>query len=77
MALTHDDLPHLDTGVDVRTTGPACGQSGAVPFLAALALARRRAEDDAGTVLCVGNTDPFHRSVALVRPARAAAAAAA
>ncbi|MCS0615358.1 hypothetical protein NX783_21685 [Massilia kyonggiensis] len=77
MALAHDDLPHLDAGIDVRTTGPACGQCGAVPFLAALALARRQALDGAGAVLCVGNADPVHRSVALVRAASAAASAAA
>jgi hypothetical protein len=76
MALAHDDLPHLDAGIDVRTTGPACGQSGAVPFLAALALARRQAQDGAGAVLCVGNADPVHRSVAVVRPAAAATSAA-
>lgn len=75
MALAHDDLPHLDAGIDVRTTGPACGQSGAVPFLAALALARRHALEGAGAVLCVANNDPIHRSVALVRPAGAVAAA--
>jgi len=76
MALAHDDLPHLDAGIDVRTTGPACGQSGAVPFLASLALARRQALDGAGAVLCVGNADPVHRSVAVVRPAAAVTSAA-
>jgi hypothetical protein len=76
MALAHDDLPHLDAGIDVRTTGPACGQCGAVAFLAALALARRQALDGAGAVLCVGNADPVHRSVAVVRPAGATASAA-
>lgn len=69
MALAHDDLPHLDAGIDVRTTGPAFGQAGAVPLLATLALARRQALEDAGTVLCVATNDPIHRSVALVRPA--------
>ena len=76
MALAHDDLPHLDAGIDVKITGPACGQAGAVPFLVALALARQRAEDGAGAVLCVGNADPVHRSVAVVRPAGATASAA-
>ncbi|SDD68188.1 hypothetical protein SAMN05428966_105154 [Massilia sp. PDC64] len=75
MALAHDDLPHLDAGIDVSTTGPACGQSGAVPFLAALALARRHALDGTGAVLCVGNADPVHRSVAVVRPAAATVSA--
>jgi hypothetical protein len=76
MALAHDDLPHLDAGIDIRTIGPACGQSGAVPFLATLALARRQALEGTGAVLCVGNNDPIHRSVALVRPADTATAAA-
>jgi hypothetical protein len=74
MALAHDDLPHLDAGIDIRTIGPACGQSGAVPILATLALARRQALEGAGAVLCVGNNDPIHRSVALVRPVDTAAA---
>jgi hypothetical protein len=69
MALAHDDLPHLDAGIDVRATGPACGQSGAVPFLAALALARRQVLEGAGAVLCIGNADPIHRSAAVVRAA--------
>jgi hypothetical protein len=69
MALAHDDLPHLDAGIDVRATGPACGQSGAVPFLAALALARRQVLEGAGAVLCIGNADPIHRSAAVVRVA--------
>ena len=47
-----------------------------MPFLATLALARRQALDGAGAVLCVGNADPVHRSVAVVRPAGLAASAA-
>jgi hypothetical protein len=69
MALAHDDLPHLDAGIDVRATGPACGQSGAVPFLAALALGRRQVLEGAGAVLCIGNADAIHRSAAVVRAA--------
>jgi hypothetical protein len=41
-------------------------------LLAALALARREVLEGAGAVLCVGNTDPVHRSVAVVRPATVA-----
>lgn len=71
MALAHEDLPHLDAGADVCATGQACGQSGAVPYLAALALARHRVLDGAGAVLCVGTGDAVHRSAALVRAAAA------
>lgn len=69
MALAHEDLPHLDAGIDVRTAGPACGDSGAVPLLAALALGRQRVLEGADAVLCVGNADPLHLAVALVRAA--------
>jgi hypothetical protein len=69
MALAHEDLPHLDAGIDVRTAGPACGESGAVPLLAALALGRRRVLEGADAVLCVGNADPVHLAAALVRAA--------
>jgi hypothetical protein len=69
MALAHEDLPRLDPGSDVLATGPACGRAGAVPFLAALALARQHVLDGADAVLCVGNADPIYRTAALVLPA--------
>lgn len=72
MALAHEDLPHLDAGIDVKATGLACGPCAAVPFLAALALAREHVQDGAAAVLCIANTDPIQRSVALVRPAGSA-----
>jgi len=71
MALAHDDLPHLDAGSDVRAAGPACGESGAVPFLAALALGRQRVLAGADAVLCVANGDPVHLGAALVRSGEA------
>jgi hypothetical protein len=67
MALACDGLPHLDAGIDVRATGPACGESGAVPFLAALALGRERVLAGAEAVLCVANADPAYLGAALVR----------
>jgi len=73
MALAHDDLPHLDAGSDIRTTGPACGQCGAVPLLSAIALAGHAVQADARAVLCIGNGDPLQRSATLVRPAGEAA----
>jgi hypothetical protein len=69
MALAHGDLPHLDAGIDVRATGPACGESGAVPFLVALALGRHRVLAGADAVLCIGNADPVHLGAAIVRAA--------
>jgi hypothetical protein len=71
MALAHDDLPHLDAGSDVRAAGPACGASGAVSFLAALALGRQRVLTGADAVLCVANGDPVHLGAALIRPSEA------
>jgi hypothetical protein len=71
MALAHDDLPHLDAGSDVRAAGPACGESGAVPFLAALALGRQRALAGADAVLCIANGDPVQLGAALVRSSEA------
>jgi hypothetical protein len=72
MSLAHEELPHLDAGADVKATGSACGQCGAVPLLATLALARHHVLEGASAVLCIGNADPIHRSAALVRPAGAA-----
>lgn len=69
MTLAHEDLPHLDAGSDVTAAGPACGESGAVPLLAALALARHRVLEGADAVLCVGHADPVHLAAALVRTA--------
>jgi len=71
MVLAHDDLPHLDAGIDVRATGPACGASGAVPFLAALALGRHHVLAGAGAIVCIGNADPVHLGAALVRSGEA------
>lgn len=69
MALATDSFPHLDTGADVRATGTACGACGAVPLLAALALAGHHAQELGAAVLCVSIDDPLHRGAVLVRPA--------
>lgn len=68
MDLANDHLAHLDTGTDVLATGTACGHAGAVPFVAALALAHQQALDRQAPVLCVSNEDARHRSAVLVRP---------
>lgn len=64
-------LPHLDAGLDVKTTGSACGSCGAVPFMAALALAAHHTQELGAATLCVGLDDPLHRGAVLVRPAAA------
>lgn len=64
-------LPHLDAGLDVKRTGSACGACGAVPFMAALALAAHHTQELRAATLCVGLDDPLHRGAVLVRPAAA------
>ncbi|WP_338764310.1 hypothetical protein [Massilia sp. METH4] len=68
MELANGELAQLDTGADVLATGSACGHAGAVPFVAALALANQQAQERQAPVLCVSNEDPHHRSAVLVRP---------
>lgn len=69
MALANQGLPHLDAGTDVSSVGNACGACGAVPLLAALALAQYHVQQTKAPVLCVGNDDSLHRSAMLLRPA--------
>ena len=61
--------PHLDNASDIVRLGPACGACGAVPFVAALALAAHAALEHDAPLLCVGNDMPDLRALALVRPA--------
>lgn len=61
--------PHLDNASDIVRLGPACGACGAVPFVAALALAAHAALEHDAPLLCVGNDAPHLRALALVRPA--------
>jgi hypothetical protein len=68
MDLANRDLAQLDAGTDILATGAACGHAGAVPFVAALALAFRHAVEQQAPVLCTSNEDPHHRSAVLVRP---------
>jgi len=60
--------PHLDNASDIVRLGPACGACGAVPFVAALAVAAHAALEHAAPLLCVGNDNPGLRALALVRP---------
>ena len=68
MALAAGTVPHLDTATDVHATGTACGYCGTVPYLTALALARRDAIERGQPVLALSVDDPHYRSAALVRP---------
>ncbi len=70
MALAADGVAHLDTASEVQATGTACGHCGAVPFMAALALARHHAIERGEPILAVGVEDPFNRGAALIRPAQ-------
>lgn len=60
--------PHLDHASDIVRLGPACGACGAVPFVAALAVAAHAAQERAAPLLCVGNDNLEWRALALVRP---------
>lgn len=71
MEMTSAALAHLDADTEVLRTGGACGTCGAVPFVAALALARHHAIELEAPVLCISNEDPYRRSAVLVRPAAA------
>ncbi|QNA87281.1 hypothetical protein G4G28_00245 [Massilia sp. Dwa41.01b] len=62
-------MSQLDDASDVACIGAGSGSCGAVPYVAALALAREQAIVRGGPVLCVSNDDPYVRCVALVRPA--------
>ena len=60
-------MPHLDDIRHIVRLGVAYGNCGIVPFMTALALARHYALQRFGSVLCVGNEDPYLRLAALVQ----------
>jgi hypothetical protein len=69
MALAGALLPELDGDDELLQVGSASGTCGAVPFVAALAVAAQQAATLNAPVLCLSNEDPFRRCAALVRPA--------
>ena len=71
MELATTKLKDLDPEADILRLGGACGSCGAVPFVAALALARHHVIELEAPVLCISNEDPYRRSAVLVRPAAA------
>lgn len=62
-------MPHLDDIRHIVRLGVAYGNCGTVPFMTALALAlaRHYALQRFGSILCVGNEDPYLRLAALVQ----------
>jgi len=68
MEFASASAPHLDNASDIVRVGPACGACGAVPFVAALAVAAHAALEHDAPLLCVSNDDPALRALALVRP---------
>jgi len=60
-------MPQLDEAGDIVCVGVACGSSGTVPFITALALARHYVLERFGPVVCVGNEDAQLRQAALVQ----------
>lgn len=73
MGLASSALPQLDGTTDVWRTGASTGSCGAVPVLAALALAQHAALAGKAPVLFVSNDDPFICTMALVAPPAAPA----
>ena len=70
MGLASTGLPQLDGTADVLRTGATIGTCGAVPFMAALVLARHAALASKAPALFVSNDDPFVCHMALVCPPR-------
>jgi hypothetical protein len=72
MGLLSDELPHLDAGDDLLSIGAACGSCGDVTYLTALAVAAHACTARDGAALCIGNQDPYRRSVAVLLPSSTA-----
>lgn len=75
MGLASSALPQLDGTLDVARVGVPLGACGAVPWIAALALARHHALDSRAPVLFISNDDPLSCCAALVCPPGAASSA--
>ena len=73
MGLASSTLPQLDGTLDVARAGVPFGACGAVPFIAALALARHHALDANAPALFISNNDPLSCCAALVCPPGVAA----
>ena len=61
-------VPGLDANTSLACVGAACGHTGAVGTLAAIALAHEQAADSSGFALALANSDPTQRYALLVGP---------
>lgn len=61
-------VPSLDTNTSLACIGAACGHTGAVGALAAIALANDQATDNGGFALALSNPEPNQRFALLVGP---------
>jgi hypothetical protein len=61
-------VPSLDTNTSLACIGAACGHTGAVGALAAIALANEQATDNGGFALALSNAEPNQRFALLVGP---------
>jgi hypothetical protein len=65
--------PSLDTNSSLACIGAACGHTGAVGALAAIALANEQASESGGFALALSNAEPTQRFALLVGPSPAPA----
>jgi len=68
MQCVDTSVPALDTNSSLACIGAACGHTGAVGALAAIALANEQATDSGGFALALSNTEPTQRFALLVGP---------
>jgi hypothetical protein len=61
-------VPGLDANTSLACVGAACGHTGAVGSLAAIALAHEQAMDSGSLALALANSDPTQRYALLVGP---------
>ena len=68
MGLSAPAIAQVDAADDIIRVGLGSGSCGAVPAMTVLALGRHYALERGAPVLCIGNEDPYLRSVTLMRP---------
>lgn len=68
MQCVEANAAELDTNTSLACIGAACGHTGAVGALAAIALANEQAVDSGGFALALSNTEPTQRFALLVGP---------
>lgn len=68
MQCVEANAPELDTNTSLACIGAACGHTGAVGALAAIALASEQAVESGGFALALSNAEPTQRFALLVGP---------